>query len=79
MAVVEPDERSAASGVTSVARSVGASVSPSLAGAMLGVPALLGAPFLLSGGLKIVYDLLLYRSFRAHHAPSEVAARDAPQ
>jgi MFS family permease len=66
MAVVEPDERSAASGVTAVARSVGASVSPSLAGLMLGVPALLSVPFLLSGGLKIVYDLLLYRSFRSH-------------
>jgi MFS family permease len=77
MAVVEPDERSAASGVTSVARSVGASVSPSLAGAMLGAPALLGAPFLLSGGLKIVYDLLLYRSFRMHSAPGEDASRES--
>jgi MFS family permease len=64
MAVVAPDERSAASGVTTIARSVGAAISPALAGAMLAIPSLLSAPFLVAGGLKIVYDLLLYRSFR---------------
>jgi len=63
MAVVAPDERSAASGVTSIARSIGASISPALSGMFLAAPTLLGAPFLLAGGLKIVYDLLLYRSF----------------
>jgi len=63
MAVVAPDERSAASGVTSIARSVGAAVSPALAGMFLASPSLLSAPFLVAGGLKIVYDLLLYRSF----------------
>ncbi|HEX9016446.1 MAG TPA: MFS transporter [Chloroflexota bacterium] len=71
MAVVAPDERSAASGVTGIARSVGAALSPSLTGLLLGVPALISAPFFLSGGLKIVYDLLLYRSFRALKAPEE--------
>ena len=70
MAVVEPDERSAASGVTSIARSIGAAVSPSLAGALLGGP-FLSAPFFIAGGLKIVYDLLLYRSFRAMKPPEE--------
>jgi MFS family permease len=64
MAVVAPDERSAASGVTTIARSIGASLSPALAGAFLANPGLLAAPFLVAGGLKIVYDLLLYRSFR---------------
>ena len=63
MAVVAPDERSAASGVTSIARSVGAAISPALAGMFLAAPSLLSAPFLVAGGLKIVYDLLLYRSF----------------
>ncbi len=71
MAVVTPDERSAAAGVTSVARSVGAAASPSLAGLLIAVPGLLSVPFFLSGGLKIVYDLLLYRSFRAHRPPEE--------
>ena len=65
MAVVEPDERSAAAGVTAVARSVGAAVSPSLATMLLAFPMLLGAPFIIGGGLKILYDLLLYRSFSA--------------
>jgi MFS family permease len=64
MAVVAPDERSAASGVTGISRSVGAAISPALAGIFLASPAFLSAPFFLAGGLKIVYDLLLYRSFR---------------
>jgi MFS family permease len=71
MAVVAPDERSAASGVTAIARSVGAALSPSLSGVLLGIPALLNAPFFLSGGLKIVYDLLLFRSFRTMRPPEE--------
>jgi MFS family permease len=71
MAVVDPDERSAAAGVTAIARSVGAAISPSLAGVFLASPALLGLPFLLSGGLKIIYDLLLYREFRALKPPEE--------
>ena len=71
MAVVAPDERSAAAGVTGIARSVGAALSPSLTGLLLSVPALISAPFFLSGGLKIVYDLLLYRSFRTMKAPEE--------
>jgi predicted MFS family arabinose efflux permease len=71
MAVVAPDERSAASGVTTIARSVGASLSPSLAGVLMAVPALFSAPFFLSGGLKIVYDLLLFNSFRRMKPPEE--------
>jgi predicted MFS family arabinose efflux permease len=71
MAVVSPDERSAASGVTSIARSVGASLSPSLSGLLMAIPALFNAPFFLSGGLKIVYDLLLYRSFNSLKSPEE--------
>jgi MFS family permease len=71
MAVVAPDERSAASGVTAIARSVGAALSPSLTGIFLSVPALLSAPFFLAGGLKIAYDLLLYRSFRTLKPPEE--------
>lgn len=73
MAVVNPDERSAAAGITGVARTIGASFAPVLAGPMLANPALLGLPFLLAGGLKIVYDLALYRSFR-RLPPQEEAA-----
>jgi MFS family permease len=64
MAVVAPDERAAASGVTTIARSVGASISPVLCGVFFVYPVMMSAPFLLAGGLKIVYDLLLYRSFK---------------
>ncbi len=64
MAVVAPDERSAASGITAIARSVGAAISPALSGVFLAYPSLLSAPFLVAGGLKIAYDLLLYRSFK---------------
>jgi MFS family permease len=65
VAVVTPEERSAASGVTGVARSVGAAVSPSLATVLLASPVLFAWPFFLAGGVKILYDLLLYWSFVA--------------
>jgi MFS family permease len=71
MAVVDPDERSAASGVTTIARSVGALVSPALSGALLAVPALMSAPFFIAGALKSAYDLLLYRGFRSHPPAKE--------
>src|SRR5512135_961452 len=72
MAVVDPDERSAASGVTGVARTTGAAISPSIATPMTANAALIAWPFFIAGGLKIVYDLLLYRSFRAAKPPEEV-------
>jgi MFS family permease len=71
MAVVSEDERSAASGVTTIARSVGASISPALTGVFLASPALLSFPFFFAGGLKIVYDVLVYRSFRKLKPPEE--------
>jgi MFS family permease len=70
VAVVDPDERSAAAGITSVARAAGAALAPLLAGVLLGA-SLFSAPFFLAGGLKIVYDLALYRSFRAVRPPEE--------
>jgi MFS family permease len=68
MMVVDPDERSAAAGVTAVARSVGAAISPSLASLLLASPVLMAWPFFIAGGVKIAYDLLLYRSFSAAKA-----------
>lgn len=66
MAVVHPDERSAASGITTVARSIGAAISPTLAGYLLARPDLISVPFFIAGGVKIVYDLWLYRAFVSH-------------
>ncbi len=71
MAVVSPDERSAASGVTTIARSIGASVSPALAGVLLASPAFLNYPFFIAGGVKIAYDLMLYAAFRMHKPVEE--------
>jgi MFS family permease len=64
MAVVEPDERSAAAGVTGVARTLGAALAPALAGPLLASPALSWLAFLVAGLLKIAYDLLLLARFR---------------
>ncbi|MFI5165219.1 MAG: MFS transporter [Thermoanaerobaculales bacterium] len=65
MAVVEPDERSAAAGITGVARTTGAALAPAIAVPLFASPALMGMPFILAGGLKIVYDLLLWVRFRS--------------
>lgn len=61
---VAPDERSAASGITTIARSIGAAISPSLGVMLLANPLLLNLPFFFAGGLKIIYDLWLYYTFR---------------
>jgi MFS family permease len=71
MAVVDPDERSAAAGVTAIARSLGAGVAPVIGGAFLMTAS--GAPFFIAGGLKIAYDLLLYRAFRRSPAGTDPA------
>jgi predicted MFS family arabinose efflux permease len=71
MAIVDPDERSAAAGITGIARSVGASLSPAMSGVLMGTPALAGVPFFIAGGLKIAYDLLVYRGFRSVKPPEE--------
>jgi len=63
MAVVRPEERSAAAGITGVARTIGASLAPWIAGLLFSNPNLLSVPFYLAGALKILYDLILYRQF----------------
>jgi MFS family permease len=75
MAVVDPDERSAAAGVTGIARSTGAALSTNIAAPLVATPALAALPFFIAGGLKIVYDLTLWSLFRARPTPEEV--RDA--
>ena len=71
MAMVSPEERSAAGGITGVARTTGAAISPLFAGFLFAKPSLINIPFFIAGTLKIVYDLLLYRSFRKFHPPEE--------
>lgn len=67
MSIVDDDERSAASSVTSQAKLLGASLGPVIAGAM----GLSAWPFVVSGILKILYDLSLYGLFKAQKPPEE--------
>ena len=72
VAVVDPEERSAANGVTNIARTTAAALSPGVTGALFSAGGIgLSAPFLFAGGLKLLYDLLLYRSFKAVKPPEE--------
>ncbi len=79
MAVVGPEERSAAGGVTGVARTIGAALAPVFAGFLYARPSLMSVPFFIAGALKVVYDLLLYRGFAAAYPPPEVARSAAQQ
>ena len=65
MAVVAPDERAAAGGITGVARTLGAAISPLFVGLMFARPETMHWPFFIAGTMKIAYDLLLYRQFAA--------------
>jgi MFS family permease len=74
MAVVQPQERSAAAGITGVARTTGAAIAPLLTGLMFAHPSLMNLPFFVAGILKIIYDVLLYRQFIAVHPPEETTS-----
>jgi MFS family permease len=67
---VDPDERSAAAGITGVARTTGAALSPLIAAPLFASAAFAAVPFFLAGGLKIVYDLTLWRLFRDRQPPA---------
>jgi MFS family permease len=75
MAVVDVDERASSAGILSVARNTGAAVGPVFTGPLLALPAL-GLPFLLAGGLKIVYDLWIFAVFRNIKPPEEQQKRE---
>jgi MFS family permease len=62
VAVVDPDERTAAAAYTNTARYVGRPLGPLLSGPIIAVS--LGAPFVIAGVIKSVYDLGLYATFR---------------
>ena len=74
MAVVRPEERSAAAGITGVARTTGAAIAPLFAGFLFARHSLISVPFFIAGTLKVTYDLLLYRGFVAVQ-PAEEAGR----
>jgi predicted MFS family arabinose efflux permease len=77
MAVVRPEERSIASGVTSLVRLGAWAVAPAFAGLfMKGVS--VAAPLVVGAGMKIAYDVLLYAAFRGRRPPEEIAAEKHP-
>jgi MFS family permease len=71
MAVVSAEERSAAAGITGVARTTGAAISPLFVGFTFARPSLVNLPFFIAGTLEIIYDLLLYREFVGLRPPEE--------
>jgi MFS family permease len=75
MAVVTPSERAAAAGITGVARTTGAAISPLIAGMLFAHPSLVNVPFFVAGSLKILYDVLLLRAFRSVKPPEEAAVK----
>ncbi len=70
MAVVKPEERTFASGITSLVRLGGWALGPFAAGAMMQSVAL-ATPLIVGGAMKIGYDVLLYYSFRGLKPPEE--------
>jgi MFS family permease len=75
MALVPPEERAAAASVTSIPRSLAAAISPILTGYLLTMTTF-GWPLVLGGGIKIIYDLLLYFRFRGLRPPEEMNGRE---
>ena len=69
MAMVEPEERTPAAAVTNTARYVVRPVGPALAGVSQSIA--FGLPFVLAGGIKSLYDLVLWRRFRGVPVPDD--------
>ncbi len=70
LAVVKPGERTFASGVTNLTRNLSRAATPTLAGFLMQHLAL-ATPLYLGGGIKILYDLLLFAAFRHLKPPEE--------
>ena len=70
LAVVEPEERTFASGITNLVRLAAWAVAPAFAGVLMNGDSMY-LPLVLGAGMKISYDLLLWRAFRAVRPPEE--------
>lgn len=70
MAMVRAEERTLASGVTHLVRLAGWAIAPAIAGLMMS-DASIATPLYVGAGMKITYDVLLWRSFRALRPPEE--------
>jgi len=70
MAMVRPEERTFASGITHLVRMGGWAIAPFFAGFLMQGLAL-ATPLLIGAGMKIVYDIALYKAFRHLKPPEE--------
>jgi MFS family permease len=70
-AIVPAAERSAANGITTTIRQLGTALGPLVAGPLMGIPALAGWCFVISGALKSAYDLVIWRTFNNVKPPEE--------
>ncbi len=73
MAVVEPNERLAAAGITSLVRSGGWAAAPGVSGVLMQFGGL-GVPLVVAAVAKLAYDGLLWREFRRVKPPEELAS-----
>lgn len=72
LSVVRPEERTFASGITNLVRLAAWAVAPLFAGLLMHDDSMV-LPLVIGAGMKISYDLLLWRAFRAVRPPEEVA------
>jgi MFS family permease len=76
MALVDPDERTPAAAYTNTARYLTRPIGPVIAGAVQSMA--LGAPFVIAGSIKGVYDLMIWRWFSHVPLPDENPEPSAP-
>jgi MFS family permease len=77
VAVVQPDERTAAVGLTNTVRNLTQGISPSISGLAIRTLSL-GMPFFFAGGIGALYDVMMYFSFRRSGKPrAEPGIQDA--
>jgi predicted MFS family arabinose efflux permease len=74
VAMVDPQERTAAAAFTNTARYVTRPFGAASAGALMQAVAV-GAPFVVAGALKCVYDLALFATFRRVRLPEATPRR----
>jgi predicted MFS family arabinose efflux permease len=74
-ALVRPTERTFASGVTNLARNLFWAVGSGVAGMTMQALSF-SAPLLLGGGAKVLYDVLLFRSFSKLKPPEEIRTHE---
>ena len=78
MAVVGAEERTVMASATTVSRSTGAAVGPTVATALWSTTSA-GVPFIAVALVKITYDLTLWCPFRRMKPPEEAMLRPAPR